>query len=305
MNDLPLVSISCITFNHARYLRECFDGFLMQQTNFAFEVVIHDDASTDETKAIIEEYTQKHPTIFYPMYQTENQYSKGVRGIMAKFNFPRCRGKYIALCEGDDYWTDPSKLQKQVDFLEANEDYAICAHAVEEKNEITNDSHVFPDIKESKTLKIEHYLLHNYTGTCSILFYSEFYKTTPSWMQKVSFGDLAMVLTILYRSQKKLMVLKDVMGVYRVNEGGVHGSLKKNNTSLIKAYKMHIDFITVVYRDLFHKKEYSKEVKLKLIDTYKKLSDLSKDNDKIQFIYFYFKYFWFRVLLKLEKNIKR
>lgn len=301
MNDLPLVSISCITFNHARYLRACFDGFLMQQTNFAFEVVVHDDASTDGTRAIIEEYAQKHPTIFYPMYQAENQYSKGVRGIMAKFNFPRCKGKYIALCEGDDYWIDPYKLQKQVDFLELNSDYAICAHVVEEKNEMTNENFLFPNIKENQTLQIEDYIFNNYTGTCSLMFHFSYYSTTPSWMQKVSFGDLAMVLTVLYRSKKKLMVLKDVMGVYRVNESGVHGYLKKNNTSLIKAHKMHVDFIKVVNEDLFQRKEYSKEVKMKLIDTYKILSDLSKEIDLFQFFNFYLKYLWVRVLLKVEK----
>jgi glycosyltransferase involved in cell wall biosynthesis len=92
------------------------DGFLSQKTNFPFEIVIHDDCSTDGTREIIEEYSQKFPDIIFPMFQHENQYSKGIRGMMARFNFPRCRGKYIALCEGDDYWTDPYKLQKQLGF---------------------------------------------------------------------------------------------------------------------------------------------------------------------------------------------
>ena len=123
----PLVSICCLVYNHEPYLRECFDGFMMQKTNFDFEVLVHDDASTDNSASIIREYETKYPDIFKPIYQTENQYSKGVK-VSATFNFPRTKGKYIAMCEGDDYWTDPLKLQKQVDFLETHPDYAMCSH---------------------------------------------------------------------------------------------------------------------------------------------------------------------------------
>src|SRR5690606_11316563 len=126
--NLPLVSISCITYNHAPYIRECLDGFMMQKCDFDFEVLIHDDASTDGTQEIIKEYQEKYPEIIKPIFQTENQYSKGIRGMNIQFNFPRAQGKYIALCEGDDYWTDPLKLQKQLDFLEANPEYVLSCH---------------------------------------------------------------------------------------------------------------------------------------------------------------------------------
>lgn len=122
---LPLVSIDCITYNHAPYLRQCLDGMVMQQTDFRFEILIHDDASTDGTQDIIREYEARYPDIIKPIYQTENQYSKGL-SISRTFNFPRARGKYVALCEGDDYWTDPYKLQKQVDFLETHPEYTMC-----------------------------------------------------------------------------------------------------------------------------------------------------------------------------------
>lgn len=102
----PLVSICCLTFNHEPYIRECLDGFLMQKTNFPFEVLIHDDASTDHTADIIREYEVQYPNIIKPIYQNENQYSKGVR-VTWTFQFPRAKGKYIAMCEGDDYWTAP------------------------------------------------------------------------------------------------------------------------------------------------------------------------------------------------------
>jgi len=124
-DDLPLVSIDCITYNHAPYLRQCLEGIMMQKTDFSFEVLIHDDASTDGTQDIIREYEAMYPDVIKPIYQTENQYSKGL-SISRTFNFPRARGRYVALCEGDDYWIDPYKLQKQVDFLESHHDYVMC-----------------------------------------------------------------------------------------------------------------------------------------------------------------------------------
>ena len=119
-----LVSITCLAYNHEPYIRECLDGFIMQKTNFAFEVIIHDDASTDNTANIIREYEINYPEIIKPIFQIENQHSKGI-SVAVKYNWPRAKGKYIATCEGDDYWTDPLKLQKQVDFLEMNEEYGL------------------------------------------------------------------------------------------------------------------------------------------------------------------------------------
>lgn len=120
--DKPLVSICSITYNHAPYIRQCLDGFLMQKTNFPFEIIINDDCSTDGTTEIIKEYAAKYPDLIKPIFHDENQYQKGVRGIFVKFVFPKAQGKYLALCEGDDYWTNPLKLQKQVDWLETHPD---------------------------------------------------------------------------------------------------------------------------------------------------------------------------------------
>lgn len=129
MKDKPLVSISCITYNHAPYIRQCLEGFIMQKTNFAYEILIHDDASTDSTSDIIQEYENKYPDIIKPIYETENQYQKGVPIGSAIWNVPRAQGKYIALCEGDDYWTDPNKLQKQVDYMEQHSEIGLCCTA--------------------------------------------------------------------------------------------------------------------------------------------------------------------------------
>ena len=120
----PLVTIRCITYNHEPYIRQCLDGFIMKKKNFRFEAIVHDDASTDGTADIIREYAEKYPEIIKPILQTENQYSKR-DGSIRKILNENTHGKYIAICEGDDYWIDPLKLQKQVDFLENNESYGL------------------------------------------------------------------------------------------------------------------------------------------------------------------------------------
>lgn len=123
-NDI-LLSINTMTYNHEKYIAQCIEGILMQKTNFAFELLIHDDASTDDTTNIIREYEKKYPNIIKPIYQTENQWSKGIK-ISATYQYPRAKGKYISICEGDDYWIDENKLQMQVDFLEKNPEYGMC-----------------------------------------------------------------------------------------------------------------------------------------------------------------------------------
>ena len=131
------VSIRCTVYNHEKYLKKCLDGFIMQKTNFLFEVIVHDDASTDNSAEIIREYEKKYPNIIKPIYQTENQYSKGIP-ISKTFVDPHCKGAYWAICEGDDYWTDENKLQKQYDFMVNNPNCSICAHGAMLHNQRTN-----------------------------------------------------------------------------------------------------------------------------------------------------------------------
>ena len=123
--NTPLVSIKCMTFNHEKYISQALDGFLMQKTNFPFEVLVHDDASTDKTADIIREYEAKFPKIVKGIYEIENQWSKGNGAHHVKMD-AEIKGKYIAFCEGDDYWIDENKLQMQVDFLENNSEYGMC-----------------------------------------------------------------------------------------------------------------------------------------------------------------------------------
>jgi len=165
----PLLSVVCITYNHEKFIAQAIDGFLMQKTDFPIEIIIHDDCSTDNTKKIIKNYANKYPELIKTIYQTENQYSQGNKPL--KFILPLCRGKYIAQCEGDDFWVDSRKLQIQVDFLEANPDYVISSHDAFIIDESGNR------LKDSK-LPDE----HKRDASCEDLILSKAWLLTMSWV---------------------------------------------------------------------------------------------------------------------------
>ena len=129
MNTEIMVSIQCLAYNHEKYIRKALDGFVMQKTNFKFEVIVHDDASTDRTADIIREYAKKYDFI-KPIFQIENQYSRN-KMFIKEFIYPLMKGKYIAYCEGDDYWDDPNKLQILYDYMNAHDKCSMCCHAYE------------------------------------------------------------------------------------------------------------------------------------------------------------------------------
>ena len=122
-----LVSVLCITFNHQKYIRRCLDSMVNQKTDFRYEIIIHDDASTDGTPNIVREYAQRYPDLIIPILQKENQYSQGV-DMMKDFMFPKASGEYIVELEGDDFWCDQNKLQLQVDAMRKHPECALCVH---------------------------------------------------------------------------------------------------------------------------------------------------------------------------------
>lgn len=132
--DAPLVSVRCITYNHENYIAQALDSFIMQKTNFPFEIIVHDDASIDKTAEIIREYEKKYPLIVKPIYEEENQWSKPGNPL-GKIVNAALNGKYVAICEGDDYWIDENKLQMQVDFLENNPEYGMCYTKAKQYNQ--------------------------------------------------------------------------------------------------------------------------------------------------------------------------
>lgn len=228
-----MVSIVCDVYNHEPYLRDCLEGLVMQKTDFLFEILIHDDASTDKSAEIIREYMNKYPSLFKPIFQKENQYSKGV-GIWCEIQFPRARGRYIAICEGDDYWTDPLKLQKQVDFMEAHPDFSVCFHPVMVLNQPTGE--IAPDTlkdvpSESTIYELAEY--SNYIHTPSVM-----YRYNPMVTDKfarigcVGVGDY--LYHILYAEHGKIKKLPDYMAVYRQGVGIWTGPNSDGNDNLFK-----------------------------------------------------------------------
>ena len=219
--DNILVSISCITYNHSAYIRHCLDGMLMQQTTFNFEILIHDDCSTDGTDDIIREYASKYPQIIKPLFEEENQYQQGKPIGTAVWNLPRAKGKYIAFCEGDDYWTDPLKLQKQVDFMEANPEYGLCYtdfNFCDEFGNITEESH----FKSSQCKPIltfeEHLFSQGYIAPMSWLYRKDVYKSiTNDMLQGTSDGTY--VLALEFFAKSKVAYLSDTTATYRVHQG--------------------------------------------------------------------------------------
>lgn len=214
-NTEPLVSIDCMAYNHEAYIRKALEGFLMQKTDFTFEVLIHDDASTDQTANIIRKYEKIYPDIIKPIYQKENQYSKGVE-ISKEFQYTRASGKYIAICEGDDYWIDPLKLQKQVDFLEENSDFSMSCH-----NAITlweykqKRPELFTPDDLPSVLGITDVLKGWLIPSASILFRTKLAQQLPDWQSKVYNGDYFLHLWCAHHG--KIKYFDELMGIYRKN----------------------------------------------------------------------------------------
>lgn len=236
----PLVSICCLAYNHEPYIRDCLDGFVMQKTDFPFEVLIHDDASTDKTAEVIREYESKYPQIIKPVYQTENKYSKGVK-VNSVYNFARAKGKYIALCEGDDYWTDPLKLQKQIDFLEANPDHSMCFHNAMLKWEDGREGLSMSNLEDRDYSGEE--LYENFivpTASCMVrkeVFESDLYKIA-SKNPNFCFGDIVIWLTAA--DYGKIKAMSDCMSVYRKHVGGVVYSFTPDKTKQMCIHNIEI-----------------------------------------------------------------
>ena len=215
-----LVSIKCITYNQEKYISDALDGFLSQKTDFPFEVVVHDDASTDKTAEIIKEYASKYPRIIKPLYETENQYSKG-NGILGRIVDAKLSGKYIAFCEGDDYWIDENKLQKQIDYLESNPDYGLCftdCNFVDAYGNVTKR-----DLFKSKQLPVpqcfkEHLFNLGYIAPMSWVMRKSVYDTLDM-SYKSTDGTFVRALEFFLKS--KVYFMDSTTCCYRQHEGSV------------------------------------------------------------------------------------
>lgn len=215
--EKPLVSVCLITYNQEKFIRETLDGILMQKTDFHVEVVIGEDCSTDSTRLICDEYISKFPDKIRSLYHTKNV------GMAQNWilTMKACKGKYIAICEGDDYWTDPLKLQKQADLMEAHPEYSMCAHNADilEYGNLKK----LPPINSTE-LDINDIIQKDWgIMTASIMFRSD-ELAIPEWYGEIKNCDYA--LQLLMGTKGKMGILPDIMSVYRKHEAGISSTLR-------------------------------------------------------------------------------
>ena len=218
------------------------DGFLMQQTDFPIEILIHDDCSTDGTTEIIKEYAAQYPDLIFPLYEEVNQYQQGKATEIDFYNYRRARGKYIAYCEGDDYWTEPLKLQKQVDFMESNPEYSVCFHNFHESDIYTRKIHTIhyknkPDVYEGGCdVTPMMYFSCSYWGQpLTMLFRVSMFSF--EWSEKYClYRDVHEIYHLLREGKGYFMDF--IGGVYVRHDGGVATSLETRDIGniLIETY---------------------------------------------------------------------
>lgn len=237
-----MVTVRCLVYNHAPYIRQCLDGIVMQKTNFHFEAIVHDDASTDGSALIISQYAERYPNIIKPIYESENQYSKS-DGSLSRIMNEHTKGKYIAFCEGDDFWTDPYKLQKQIDLLESNVECGLCYTKASVYNDIAKRDECYTIGVNS--CSFEQLLLYNSIPTLTVVMSSALYKqyliniipSAKNWKM----GDYPAWLYAAVSS--KIVFIDETTATYRVRNGSASRPVeigKKigfiNNTFEIQRY---------------------------------------------------------------------
>jgi len=218
-HDFPMVSVLMITYNHELYIAQAIEGVLMQKVDFRIELVIGEDLSKDTTRKICETYAARNPNIIRLLPSERNH------GMMPNFlrTIKECHGRYLAMCDGDDYWTDPKKLQKQVDFLESNPDFAICFHKVKilKNNGLKIDRLIPP----AEITSIEDLAQGNYIHTNTVVYRNGLLKEFPDWINKSPVGDY--VLHMMNSQYGKIKYIDEEMGVYRLHEKSTWSSLER------------------------------------------------------------------------------
>lgn len=186
----PLVTICCVTYNHKDYIAQAIDCFLMQETSFAFEIIIHDDASTDGTTDIVREYAQNFPHIIKLIIQSENQYSKQPI-ISPKFVWPLAKGQFIAMCEGDDFWTDNTKLEYQIDRMKAYPQCQLSFHCCQWLDNKERQGQVTNYGREEKVFTLSEVIIGGggFITTPSVVYHRAFIDSLPDWFCDVPVGD--------------------------------------------------------------------------------------------------------------------
>lgn len=217
--DVPIVSICCITYNHESYIAEAIDGFLMQVTDFPLEILIRDDCSTDKTASIVRTYADIYPNIIKPVFEKENQYSKGVK--MMPVLFERAVGKYIAICEGDDYWTDPLKLHIQIEKMANYPKCTMSFHSAENMSDNSIGKTIANHSNKNMIFTASEIIIGGgrFCPTASLVFRTESLLNLPEWFYTVApVGDY--YLQILGSLKGGALFINRNMSIYRTGHPG-------------------------------------------------------------------------------------
>lgn len=244
----PLVVIHCLTYNHETYLKDALEGFVMQKTDFPFVAIVHEDASTDKTADVLKEYAEKYPDIIFPIYEEENQYSKS-DGSLTEIMTSAIKvtgAKYIAMCEGDDYWIAPNKLQKQCDFLESNPDFGLVhsnfkVYKQKYKVIISNGSKIYK-IENGDVFKSLFRGCWIKTLTC--FFRTDLFLSKPILKKGIFGGDLALFFHISLNS--KIFYINEESGIYRVLE---ESACRTNNRKKTESLRKSLEKLDFYYAD--------------------------------------------------------
>lgn len=240
------VSIICNTYNHEDYIGDALESFIKQKTNFQFEILVHDDASTDRTPEIVKTYASKFPELVKPIYEEFNQYS--IRpGIVSEMQSARVKGKYIAICEGDDYWIDDYKLQKQYDLLENNQKIDICATAaiVVDANtkKVINRKEPF---KENQIISVNDVIKGGggYVATNSLMYRTELDKSMPCFRKNWRYDYTLQIQGAL---RGGMFYLSECTAAYRwMSKGSWSQKTYSNRETYIKSLKSFNSMLEVL-----------------------------------------------------------
>lgn len=230
----PMVSVQCLAYNHEKYIRECLEGVVNQKTDFKYEVIVHDDASTDNTVSIIKEYAEKYSEIIKPIFEKENLYKRD-QARMRQIITEKLTGKYIAFCECDDYWTACDKLQKQVDFLETHPDYSMCFHSAKKQYETNTISWLKCEDVEDRDYSPTEVFVNWIVPTASILCRREAIENRMKMIgsNRILNGDITIVLSSAMIG--KIRGMHEQMSVYRVQSSGITYDLNARRKRAMRA----------------------------------------------------------------------